>query len=139
MGLTRRVEIVPIERTLSGHTSFFEPQPSDETLISEVGNSEGGELFCHRLQTDQLMVLRGAIDLVVLENGWLRSIVLREDESNLVRIPPGVPHGAINRGRSPAVVVNAVLRHGPSDLRDLRPRGVPAALLPQWRCLRQHA
>lgn len=82
-------------------------------MITEVGTEAACELLCHRKQTDQLMVLRGAIDLIVLQEGQLRRIRLREDEAAWVRIPPGVPHGAINLGRTPAVIVNAVLRHGP--------------------------
>jgi uncharacterized RmlC-like cupin family protein len=89
-------------------------------------------LFCHRHQTDQLMVLRGGIDLIVLQNRRLRRITLREDEPSWVRIPPGVPHGAINRGTAPAIVVNAVLRHRPSDERDYQSRPVPAALAAAW-------
>ncbi|MEB3276313.1 MAG: hypothetical protein VKM92_05030 [Cyanobacteriota bacterium] len=96
------------------------------------------ELFCHRHQTDQLMVLRGSIDLVVLQNRCLRVVILREDEPTWVRIPPGVPHGAINRGPSPAVVVNAVLRHRPNDGRDYLPRPVPAALAEAWKALTTH-
>ena len=49
-----------------------------------------------------------------------------------VRIPPGVPHGAINRGTAPAIVVNAVLRHRPGDQRDYQSRPVPAALAAAW-------
>ncbi|MFN9618538.1 MAG: cupin domain-containing protein [Synechococcaceae cyanobacterium] len=135
MALRRRVEVLPLHSSRSGTTVFSSPQPSDETQIAEVGPGPGGELFCHRHQTDQLMVLRGSIDLIVLQDRRLRRITLREDEASWVRIPPGVPHGAINRGRRPAVVVNAVLRHGPSDPRDYRPRPVPAALAPDWAAL----
>lgn len=135
MALTRKVEVVRLEPTINGQTTFFEPQISHETLISEVGVSHGSELFCHRRQTDQLMLLRGAVDLIVLENARLRRITLREDESRLVRIPPGVPHGAINRSRRPAVLVNAVLRHGPSDPRDYVPRRIPANLLQAWEAI----
>jgi len=53
--------------------------------------------------------------MIVLQNKRLRRIALREDEPTWVRIPPGVPHGAINRGPAAAIVVNAVLRHRPSD------------------------
>jgi oxalate decarboxylase/phosphoglucose isomerase-like protein (cupin superfamily) len=120
---------------MAGSTLFSDPLPSHETLIAEVSSSSTGELFCHRRQTDQLMVLRGCIDLIVLQAGRLRRITLREDEATWVRIPPGVPHGAINRGRRPAVVVNAVLRHGPGDPRDYRPRPVPAFLAPDWAAL----
>lgn len=132
MALARHIEIMPRQAAKAGATLFSAPQPSHETLIAEVSPGGTAELFCHRHQTDQLMVLRGAIDLVVLQAGQLRRITLREDESQWVRIPPGVPHGAINRGRLSAVVVNAVLRHGPSDPRDYRPRPVPAALAPAW-------
>jgi oxalate decarboxylase/phosphoglucose isomerase-like protein (cupin superfamily) len=132
MGLARQIELLPRQAAKAGATLFSAPQPSNETLIAEVSTSTSGELFCHRRQTDQLMVLRGAIELIVLEAGVLRRITLREDEPTWVRIPPGVPHGAINCGRRPAVVVNAVLRHGPSDPRDYVPRPVPAALAPAW-------
>lgn len=135
MALSRQVEILPFAGSRSGHTYFSEPQPCDETLIAEIDTRAACELFCHRHQTDQLMVLRGSIDLVVLQERSLRCITLREDEGAWVRIPPGVPHGAINRGRTPALLVNAVVRHGPSDRRDYRPRRVPAALLAQWRAL----
>lgn len=130
-----RVELIPCHAQPAGAALFSTPQPSDETQIAEVSPSSRGELFCHRRQTDQLMVLRGSLDLVVLEAGRLRRITLREDDATWVRIPPGVPHGAILRGRRPAVVVNAVLRHGPSDPRDYRPRPIPAALAAAWQAL----
>ena len=139
MALRRRVEILPFAGTLSGSTLFSSPQPSDETLVAEVGSTSSGELFCHRHQTDQLMVLRGCIDLIVLQEGRLQRITLREDEASWVRIPPCVPHGAINRGRRPAVVVNAVLRHGPSDPRDYQPRRVPSAFASDWAKLQDRS
>jgi hypothetical protein len=37
--------------------------------------------------------------------------------------------------RQPAVVVNAVLRHGPSDPRDDQTRPIPATLAPAWAAL----
>lgn len=135
MSLSRQVEILPCGGAMAGATHFSAPQPSDETLIAAVSTNPRGELFCHRHQTDQLMVLRGSIDLVVLQERQLRRITLREDEATWVRIPPGVPHGAINRGRRPAVVVNAVLRHGPSTPGDYQPRPLPQALAPEWAML----
>lgn len=133
--LSRIVELVPVERALHGDALFSAPRASDETLIAEIGRGDAFELFCHRFQTDQLLVLRGAIDLVVLQNRQLRRIPLREDEATWVCIPPGVPHAAINRGRIPALLVNAVLRHGPSDPRDYEPHPVPARFRSQWRRL----
>lgn len=135
MGLQRLVQLSPLERLHSGSTVFSAPVASNETLIAEVSTTPTCELFCHRHQTDQLLVLCGAIDLVVLQERTLRRITLREDDATWVSIPPGVPHGAINRGARPAVVVNAVLRHGPEDPRDYRPRRVPAALRAAWDAL----
>jgi hypothetical protein len=135
MALSRTVELLPVERSLHGDALFSAPRTSDETLIAEISCGDSFELFCHRFQTDQLLVLRGAIDLVVLQNRQLRCIPLREDEATWVCIPPGVPHGAVNRGRLPALLVNAVLRHGPSDPRDYRPLPVPVGLRSEWRRL----
>jgi hypothetical protein len=135
MALSRRIEVAPVSQSRAGTTLFSEPLPSDETLIAEVSTETSCTLFCHRRQTDQLRVLRGALDLLVLEDRRLRRITLREDEPTWVRIPPGVPHGAINRSPTPAVVVNAVIRHCPSDPRDYRPRPLPGALQRQWQDL----
>jgi hypothetical protein len=130
-----RVALIPGDSHRSGATVFGAPRPSDETMIAEVGPATAAELYCHRHQTDQLMVLRGSLDLIVVQEGRLQCISLREDAATWVRIPPGVPHGAINRGQRPAVVVNAVLRHGPSDPRDYRARPIPAALASAWAAL----
>jgi hypothetical protein len=135
MALTRRVELVPLQRTCSGNALFSQAQPSDETLIADLAPHQPVSLFCHRRQTDQLILLRGSLELVVLEDGRLVRIPLREDEPLLVRIPPGVPHGAINSSRHYATVVNAVLRHGPPDPRDYRPRPLPHSLRAQWQQL----
>ena len=135
MALTRRVELVPLERTSSGNALFSQAQPSDETLIADLAPHQPVSLFCHRRQTDQLILLRGSLELVVLEGGRLVLIPLREDEPMLVRIPPGVPHGAVNSSRHYATVVNAVLRHGPPDPRDYKPRPLPHGLQAQWRDL----
>ena len=132
MALSRSVEILPSPGAIAGLAFLREPLSSDETQIAEVATCTRAELFCHRHQTDQLMVLRGGLDLIVLQNKRLRRITLREDEPTWVRIPPGVPHGAINRGTAPAIVVNAVLRHRPSDQRDYQSRPVPAALAAAW-------
>lgn len=134
MSLVRRIEVQPLAGEVAGTTFFSEPRRSDETLIAEVAPSgeatpRSVDLYCHRFQTDQLMVLKGSIELVILQERTLRLLTLREDEATWVRIPPGIPHGAINRHSSPAVVVNAVLRHGPSDPRDYRPRPLPIHLL----------
>jgi hypothetical protein len=43
----------------------------------------------------------------------------------VVKIPPGIPHGAINLSSEPCVLVNAVLRHGVPYERDYRPLKLP--------------
>ncbi len=132
MALSRHIDVAPVVHNRAGATLFSQPLASDETLIAEVSNETSRTLFCHRHQTDQLRVLRGSLDLVVLADRRLLRFTLREDEPTWVRIPPGVPHGAINRSSTAAVVVNAVIRHGPSDPRDYQPRPLPGALLRQW-------
>ena len=132
MAATPRIELLPGSASAVGSTLFSQPLASDETLIAEVHGSDRGELFCHRFQTDQLQVIRGSLDVIILQNRRLRCIRLREGEPEWLRIPHGVPHGAINRSACPAVVVNAVLRHGPSDPRDYQPRTIPLSLRQAW-------
>jgi hypothetical protein len=64
--------------------------------------------------------------MVVLENRRFRYLPLSETDSLMVRIPPGVPHGAINLSGQDCLVVNAVLRHGPAIERDYRPLPPPS-------------
>ena len=79
----------------------------------------------HRYQTDQLLELRGAIELIVPDR-CSRRFHLRADRATWQRIPPAIPHAAMNRGDDPALVVHAVLRHGPRDPRDYQARSIPA-------------
>ena len=127
-----RVEFLPLNSSQAGSTLFSSPQPSDETLIATVGTTPAHELFCHRKQTDQLLLLQGAVDLVVLHNKQLHTIAMRVENACWVRIPPGIAHGAINRGASPALMVNAVQRHGEPDARDYRPLPIPMSLQQDW-------
>lgn len=133
MAQRQSVEILPRHGLQSGVAFFSDPLPSDETLVAEVTPTKQPQLYCHRQQTDQLMVLRGSVDLIVLQNRTLERITLREDEGTWVRIPAGIPHGAINRSSRSVVMVNAVLRHGPPDPRDYRPRSLPRSLQGQWQ------
>ena len=47
-----------MQASQAGSTLFSSPQPSDETLIATVGTAPSHELFCHRKQTDQLLLLQ---------------------------------------------------------------------------------
>lgn len=125
MALVRQIEIVPVAKNRSGRIDFFDPQASDETLLVEVPHGTIEDLFVHRNQTDQLMVVRGRLVMVVLENRRFRYLPLSETDCLMVRIPPGVPHGAINLSGQDCLVVNAVLRHGPATERDYRPLPPP--------------
>ncbi len=127
MGLTRKVEVYRLESLKSGTAQFYTPQASDETMLVQVPSGTVDELFVHHYQTDQLLVVRGSFVLVVLQNRQYDYIPMSEQEPKVVRIPPGIPHGAINLSTKECVLVNAVLRHGPAHERDYRPLKRPFA------------
>ena len=140
MAPNRRIEILPIEPVLIGHTLLSSAPRGDETQIAEVAPRRPAELLCHRHQTSQLRVIRGAVDLIVLQNRRFQAIALREDEATWLVIPPGVPHAPINRGCLPAVLVNAVLHHANGlglEVGDQRrdSRRIPPTLLEEWQAL----
>ena len=125
MGLTRHVEITPIESTATGMTQFYTPQSSDETMLVKVDAGVADDLFVHHFQTDQLLVVRGQLVLVILQNKEYRYIPMNAECPQVVTIPPGVPHGAVNLSSEPCLVVNAVLRHGEPYAKDYRPLKSP--------------
>jgi hypothetical protein len=121
MGLINKVEIRPLESVKGGMAEFYTPQSSHETMLVQIPPATVDDLFVHRFQTDQLLVVRGSFVLVLLQNRCYQYIPLSEDRPMVVKIPPGIPHGAINMSLQPCVVVNAVLRHGVVHERDYRP------------------
>jgi uncharacterized RmlC-like cupin family protein len=121
MALIKQIEIFPLQSIQSGMAQFYTPQSSHETMLVQVAAGAVDDLFVHHFQTDQLLVVRGSFVLVVLQNRCYHYLSLREDQPTMVRIPPGVPHGAINLNSAPCVLVNAVLRHGPVHERDYQP------------------
>lgn len=125
MGLSKQVEIRALTSIESGMAKFYTPQSSHETMLVQVPAGARDDLFCHHFQTDQLLVVRGSFVLVVLQNRQYRYIPLSDRHPAVVKIPPGVPHGAINFSSEPCLVVNAVLRHGPVCERDYRPMKPP--------------
>ena len=135
MANQQSIEIVQYAGLDTGIAFFSDPLISHETLVADVTPNRHAELFCHRHQTDQLMVLSGSLDLVILQNRQFQLIRLKQKDRTWVRIPPRIPHAAIVRGDQAATVVNAVLRHGPVDPRDYQPRPIPRALIPQWQAL----
>ena len=125
MGLKRTVHIKPLESTDSGMARFFTPQASHETMMVTVEAGVADDLFVHRYQTDQLFVVSGGLVLVVLQNRQYRYIPLSARSPQVLTIPPGIPHGAVNLSDTPCVVINAVLRHGAPYERDYRPLKSP--------------
>lgn len=121
MGLSKSVEIHPLNSTISGTTEFYTPLSSHETMLVQVHPHTADDLFVHHFQTDRLLVVRGSFVLVVLQNRQYRYIPLSDRYPAVVTIPPGVPHSAINLSDEPCVMVNAVLRHGDPCDRDYRP------------------
>lgn len=125
MGLIPGISIRQLESIQGGMSQFYTPQASHETMLVEIAPGTIDELFVHRFQTDQLLVVRGSFILVALQNRHYQYIFLSESNPQVVTIPPGVPHGAINLSNEPCVLVNAVLRHGPLHERDYRPLKPP--------------
>ncbi len=121
MGLVNEIEIRLLESIKGGMTEFYTPQSSHETMLVQIPPVTLDDLFVHRFQTDQLLVVRGSFVLVVLQNRRYQYIPLSEYQPVVVKIPPYVPHGAINLSSEPCVLVNAVLRHGSAHERDYQP------------------
>jgi hypothetical protein len=127
MALAKQIELIRLASIQGGMAQFYQPQASDETMLVQLPANSVDDLFVHRNQTDQLLVVRGSFVLVVLENRRYRYIPLSENHPQLVRIPPGVCHGSINFCNHPCTLVNAVLRHGPAIARDYHPIKPPIA------------
>lgn len=122
MSLARRIEIRPLTSTKGGRTDFYTPQTSDQTILVQIPPYTIEDLFVHKVQTDQLLVVKGRFVLVTLINRCYEYIALSDRQPVVVTIPPGVLHGAINLAAEPCVVINAVLRHGEPNPRDYIPR-----------------
>jgi len=121
MSLARKVEIRPLTSVKGGMAEFYTPQASHETVLVQIPPGAVDEMFVHRFQTDQLLVVRGTFVLVVLQNRSYQYIPLSEYQPAVAKIPRCVLHGAINLSAEPCLLVNAVLRHGPADERDYHP------------------
>ncbi len=127
MSLVSEVQIRPLTSVKGGMAEFYTPQASHETILVQVPPGAIDDLFVHRFQTDQLLVVRGSFVLVVLQNRRYQYIALSERYPAVAKIPRWVPHGAINLGSEPCLMVNALLRHGPPHDRDYRPMKPPFA------------
>lgn len=124
MSSVRGIEIYQLASVKGGMAEFFTPQSSNETMVVQIPPETIDDLFVHKSQTDQLLVVKGRFVLVTLINRRYQYIPLSDRCPVLVKIPPGVLHGAINLDSEPCVLVNAVLRHKPATERDYLP----------WKC-----
>lgn len=125
MSLARGIEIRALTSTKGGMTDFYTPQTSDQTILVQIPPHTIEDLFVHKNQTDQLLVVKGRFVLVTLINRCYEYVVLSDRTPVVAIIPPGVLHGAINLDLEPCVVVNAVLRHGEPNKRDYIPHQPP--------------
>ncbi len=125
MGLSKRIELRPLESIKGGMAEFYTPQMSHETMLVQVPDNTIDDLFVHRHQTDQILVVRGCLVLVILQNRQYEYILLSEDNPMVAQIPPGLLHGAINLSGQTCTLVNAVIRHGAPLARDYVPMSRP--------------
>jgi oxalate decarboxylase/phosphoglucose isomerase-like protein (cupin superfamily) len=99
----------------------FQVPFSHETNLVQIAPGTVENLFVHHFQTDQLLVVKGRVVLVVLQNGSYQYILMSDRDPKVVKIPPGIPHGAINLSSDVCVAINSVIRHGPAHPRDYQP------------------
>ena len=125
MGLIQGVTVKKIESIQGGMSEFYTPQSSDETMIVKVPGNSIDDLFVHKKQTDQLLVVKGSFVLVVLHDREYQYIPLTEEIPQVVTIPKGILHGSINFSDRDCLLVNAVLRHGEPNSKDYQPMGKP--------------
>jgi uncharacterized RmlC-like cupin family protein len=121
MALRNRVSIRKLESIQGGMSQFYTPQSSHETMLVKIPENSVDDMFMHRFQTDQLLVVKGKFVLVILQNRRYQYILASEDNPQVITIPPFVPHAAINLNDCPCLLVNAVLRHGAVHPRDYQP------------------
>ena len=137
MSLSKGVEIHHLTSVKAGMIQLYTLQASHETMLVQIPANTIDDMFVHKYQTDQLMVVRGSFILVVLHNGKYQYIPLSDSAPQVVTIPPLVPHSAINIGDEPCMLINAVIRHGQSHPSDYRPLKAPFPYdLPQAQRLR---
>ena len=125
MSLSKGVEINYLTSVKAGMVQFYTPQASHETMLVQIPPHTIDNMFVHKYQTDQLMVVRGNFVLVILHNGKYQYIPLSDSEPQVVTIPPMVPHAAVNLGNQLCMLINAVIRHGEPHGSDYRPLKAP--------------
>ncbi|MBD2695180.1 MULTISPECIES: hypothetical protein [Anabaena] len=138
---SKRIEIRKLDSMTVGMVSFYSLASSNQTTLVHVSGNFIDNMFVHRHQTDQLLVVKGQILITTLHNREYQYTFLNEKEPTIITIPPGVLHGAINLSKEPCIVVNAVLQHGQSDEKDYRPVKPPIPYDIDWakKLFREHS
>ncbi|PSF39456.1 dTDP-4-dehydrorhamnose 3,5-epimerase [Aphanothece hegewaldii CCALA 016] len=114
--------ICPVETITSEKEQGFDPPLfSHETTLVTLAPGTIEDLFVHHHQTDQLLVIRGNAVLIILLNKQYQYILMSEAEPRVIKIPPGVPHGAVNLSPNPCTAINSILFHGTPTEKDYRP------------------
>lgn len=132
MTCSKSIEIRKLESMTAGMVQFYAPTSSNETMLAHIPGQTIDDMFVHRYQTDQLLVVRGEFVLITLQNRQYQYTFLSEKEPTIITIPPGVLHGAINFSEEPCLIVNAVLRHGETHEKDYRPMKPPLPYNIEW-------
>jgi mannose-6-phosphate isomerase-like protein (cupin superfamily) len=128
MGLIHKFECIQLAQEQVKGITFFSPQSSDETVLFEIAPQTIDDLFCHHFQTDQLLVVRGSMVVVCLQNRQYHYILMSDRIPQVVKIPAGVPHLVINLSSEPCWVINALIRHGVFHPKDYQPLKKPFPL-----------
>jgi dTDP-4-dehydrorhamnose 3,5-epimerase-like enzyme len=127
MNLTSKIEVGILDHTKEFGAKFYTPQVCQEMILVEFPPKTIDFLFVHHFQTDQLVAVKGHIVMIVLQNRHYQYILLKDSHPQLLKIPPGIPHAAVNLSAKPCLVANAVLRHGSPHRLDSRPLNPPFA------------
>ena len=127
MGLIQGVQIRALESIQGGMAEFYTPQSSNETMVVKIPANTVDDLFVHKHQTDQLLVVKGSFVLIILYDRQYQYIPLSAQFPQVVTIPPKILHGAINPTKEDCLLVNAVLRHGEPQEKDYQPVTKPFA------------
>jgi hypothetical protein len=125
MGLIPGIKVEIIKSIQGGMAEFYTLQSSNETMVVKVPAKTIDDLFVHKQQTDQILVVKGSFVLVVLYDRQYQYIPLTEQFPQVVTIPRGILHGSINLSDRDCLLVNGVLRHGASNSRDYQPVARP--------------
>jgi hypothetical protein len=120
--IINKVECIKLEKFKDEGLYSYSPLSSNQTILYELPpNSADDGLYCHRFQTDQLLVMRGCMVLVFIENRHKNYIFLNQNVPLLVTIPPKIPHAIMNPISEPCLYLNAIILHNTPHPKDYQP------------------